>query len=214
MPELPEVETIKRGLEKEIINKRIIETQVKLPRLIKIPEADEFITRLTGVLAKNIGRRGKYIIIFLNTMDYLVIHLGMSGRLIYQEEKLPLLKIDEKHNHLLFFFEDGSKMIYNDVRTFGKIWLLKKDEKLSGIESKLCFSKSKIRNHRFHGLHGFFISPPTISTLLIYLFTNLKQWQLPRLGLFVPPPLGSPRCQLRGFFLMARHAQSSQIIQN
>ena len=135
MPELPEVETIRRGLEKEIINKRIIETQVKLPRLIKIPEADEFITRLTGVLAKNIGRRGKYILIFLNTMDYLVIHLGMSGRLIYQEEKLPLLKIDEKHNHLLFFFEDGSKMIYNDVRTFGKIWLLKKDEKLSGIES-------------------------------------------------------------------------------
>ena len=108
---------------------------VNLPKIIKNPKADEFKARLKGVLIENVRRRGKYILFFLNTADYLVIHLGMSGRLLYRTNNLPLPKIDEKHNHLLFFFEDGSEMVYNDVRQFGKIWLLKKDEKLPNIKS-------------------------------------------------------------------------------
>ncbi len=135
MPELPEVETIRRGLKNATLNKKFIKIKVNLPRLIKIPKSNEFKNRLKDSFVKDITRRGKYISFLLNTTDYLIIHLGMSGRLIYQGKKLPLFKTDEKHNHLFFFFEDGSKMIYHDVRQFGKIWLLKKDEKLSCIET-------------------------------------------------------------------------------
>lgn len=151
MPELPEVETVKRGLEKEIINKKIAKVQVNIPSLIKKPQIDEFMTRIKNTRVISIKRRGKYIIILFNTMDYLVVHLGMSGRLLFQPKKYPPSKIKkiEKHNHILFFFEDGSKIIYNDVRKFGKMWLLKKDEKLSRIESlgfeplEACFTVSK-----------------------------------------------------------------------
>jgi formamidopyrimidine-DNA glycosylase len=135
MPELPEVETIRRGLEKKITNKRIIKIQVNLPRLIKKPKEHGFTARLKGTFVKNIKRRGKYIIFLLNSTDYLVVHLGMSGLLLYHKYILTLPKINEKHNHIILCFEDRSEMIYNDVRQFGKIWLLKKDEKLSGIES-------------------------------------------------------------------------------
>src|SRR6056297_2293450 len=152
MPELPEVETVKRGLEKEIINKKIAKTQVNLPSLIKKPEIDEFMTRLKNTMVISIKRRGKYLIILFNTMDYLVVHLGMSGRMLFQPKKTPPSKISksmEKHNHILFFFEDGSKIIYNDLRKFGKVWLLKKDENLSRIESlgfepfEPCFTVSE-----------------------------------------------------------------------
>jgi len=138
MPELPEVETVKRGLEKEIINKKIAKIQVNIPSLIKKPEIDEFMTRLKNTMVISIKRRGKYLKILFNTMDCLVVHLGMSGRLLFQPKKnLPskISKTMEKHNHILFFFEDGSKIVYNDVRKFGKMWLLKKDENLSRIES-------------------------------------------------------------------------------
>jgi len=138
MPELPEVETIKRGLKAKIINKKISKVQVKTPTLIKIPQPDEFINQLKGALVINVESRGKYIIICLNTMYRLVIHLGMSGRLIYQSDTLSFfkkLRINEKHNHIFFFFRDGSKIVYNDVRKFGKMWLLKKNEKLPRIES-------------------------------------------------------------------------------
>jgi len=138
MPELPEVETVKRGLEKEIINRKIAKIQVNLLSLIKKPQIDEFITRLKNTIVISIKRRGKYLIILFNTMDYLVVHLGMSGRMLFQPKKTPPSKISkkiEKHNHILFFFEDGSKIIYNDVRKFGKMWLLKKGEYLSRIES-------------------------------------------------------------------------------
>ena len=153
MPELPEVETVKRGLEKAILYKEIANIQVNFSSLIKKPQIDEFITRLKNTIVISIKRRGKYLIILFNTMDYLVVHLGMSGRMLFQPKKTPPSKISkkiEKHNHILFFFEDGSKIIYNDVRKFGKMWLLKKDEKLSRIESlgfeplESCFTVTEL----------------------------------------------------------------------
>ena len=136
MPELPEVETIKRDLEKEILYKTIIDIQVNLPRIIKSPASLQFSTSLKGKFIKGVKRRGKYIHCILNSDEGLIFHLGMSGVLFYQRknESIPS-KIKQKHNHLLFFFEDGSKLIYNDVRQFGKIWLIQAKEKLPEIES-------------------------------------------------------------------------------
>ena len=109
MPELPEVETVKRGLEKEIINKKIAKTQVNLPSLIKKPEIDEFMTRLKNTMVISIKRRGKYLIILFNTMDYLVVHLGMSGRLLFQPKKTLLQKYPiQLKNTIIFSF--SSKM--------------------------------------------------------------------------------------------------------
>jgi formamidopyrimidine-DNA glycosylase len=140
MPELPEVETIKRGLQKELIEKTIERVQVKTPTLIKMPRINEFLSELQNSQIINVRRRGKYIIINLNNDYQLIIHLGMSGRLIYHpgSKKENLTKISEKykkHNHLYFFFEDGSKLIYNDVRKFGKLWLLRKKKNLPRIET-------------------------------------------------------------------------------
>ncbi|MFZ2330730.1 MAG: DNA-formamidopyrimidine glycosylase [Atribacterota bacterium] len=136
MPELPEVETIKRDLEKEILYKTITNIQVCLPRIIKYPGLTQFSSGLKGKFIKGVKRRGKYILCILDNDNYLIFHLGMSGVLFYQRknENIPS-RIKEKHNHILFFFEDGSKMIYNDIRQFGKIWLIYAYEKLPQIES-------------------------------------------------------------------------------
>jgi formamidopyrimidine-DNA glycosylase len=136
MPELPEVETVKRGLEKEIVNKVIAALQVNLPRLLKNINVNQFQELMTGKMIKAVQRRGKYILCLLDSSDTLVFHLGMSGLLLYQKkEETVIPKIKQKHNHLFFAFEDGTKMIYNDVRQFGKIWLIRGDEKLPELES-------------------------------------------------------------------------------
>lgn len=138
MPELPEVETIRRNLEKIITKKILIKVQVKTPILIKKPKINEFIYKLKNILITGVTRRGKYIIIHFDTMDSLIIHLGMSGRFEYtSSNELPskIFKKQQKHNHLFFFFKDGSRLIYNDVRKFGKIWLLEKGENLPRIEN-------------------------------------------------------------------------------
>jgi|LDZT01.1.fsa_nt_gi formamidopyrimidine-DNA glycosylase len=138
MPELPEVETITRGLQKELTNKTIKKVQVKTPILVKKPQINEFLSKMKNARILEVKRRGKYIIIILKSDYQLIIHLGMSGRLEYQPNnglnvynKFPGKQ--EKHNHLFFFFEDNSRLVYNDVRKFGKIWFLNKDEKLLRI---------------------------------------------------------------------------------
>jgi formamidopyrimidine-DNA glycosylase len=138
MPELPEVETITRDLQKELTNKTIKKVQVKTPILIKKPQIKEFLSKMENSRILEVRRRGKYIIISLNTNYQLIIHLGMSGRLEYQQDKdskvyKEIIEKQEKHNHLYFSFEDKSRLVYNDVRKFGKIWFLNKDEKLSRI---------------------------------------------------------------------------------
>jgi formamidopyrimidine-DNA glycosylase len=138
MPELPEVETIKRDLQNELINKNIKKVQVKTPILVKKPTINEFLSRIKNSRILEVNRRGKYIIICLDTDYQLIIHLGMSGRFDYQVDKgsktyKEIFDKQEKHNHLFFFFEDKSRLVYNDVRKFGKIWLLNKDEKLPRI---------------------------------------------------------------------------------
>lgn len=137
MPELPEVETIRRDLKKEILGKKIADIQVNLPRLIKSPtDMVQFVTGLKGKFIKEVSRRGKYIICLLDSGDRLIFHLGMSGFLLYHKrDEVITTRIRPKHNHLCIFFEDGSEIIYNDVRQFGKIWLIKGHEKISRIEN-------------------------------------------------------------------------------
>ena len=82
MPELPEVETIRRGLEREVVGKRIKTVQVTGTRTIRRQTKKQFIAKLEGAKINGVERRGKYLVLKLDTGDLLVIHLRMSGQLL------------------------------------------------------------------------------------------------------------------------------------
>ncbi len=122
MPELPEVETIKESLRQKILFKKIKEVRVSCEKLIQFPETGQFSANLKNKKIKALERRGKYLIIKLTYNSSLVVHLGMTGQLIYNQ--FPPSEFD-KHTHVLFTFEDDSMLQYRDVRKFGCLWLVK-----------------------------------------------------------------------------------------
>lgn len=129
MPELPEVETIRRGLERRILRKRIRNIEIGNQKIVK-NDPREFISVLRGNSFTKLGRRGKLLIVHLRSGQwYLLIHLKMTGQLIYQAGKtfvagghpIPRLTADlpHKHTHVIIEFIDGSKLFFNDLRKFG-----------------------------------------------------------------------------------------------
>jgi len=134
MPELPEVETIRRGLQRKIKNKQIKDVVINVDKILKKPSLREFITKIKGKKIKEINRRGKYIIIHLDSEDKLIVHLGMTGLLIYPYGNEIIEKeINPKHNHLIFTFTDDTQLVFNDVRRFGKIFLVYNIDEVDSI---------------------------------------------------------------------------------
>lgn len=117
MPELPEVETIRRGLAPLIANQRVARLTVREKRL-RWPIASGLDRSVEGQQIRSIGRRAKYLLLELET-GYLVIHLGMSGSLRYLEEATPPLK----HDHYDIHLAGGGLIRYNDPRRFGSLHL-------------------------------------------------------------------------------------------
>lgn len=126
MPELPEVEIVKRSLSKIINKAKIIDVEVNNKNLrYKIPNI--FIKSLTGEKIYNISRRSKYLIFHLKK-KLLLAHLGMSGKILVKKNKFNTffktsfyydLNIAQKHNHVIFKLNNGISLIYNDPRRFG-----------------------------------------------------------------------------------------------
>ncbi len=116
MPELPEVETIKRELAKIILNKKIVEVIIHNPFVIKEPAKEKFKQGLTGVIIKNILRKGKAMIFELSNGKFLVVHLRMTGQLVYPGKGLQA--------RVSFKFSDGKQMDYNDRRILGELRLV------------------------------------------------------------------------------------------
>ena len=117
MPELPEVETTRRGLEPLIRNQRIRNLVVREPRL-RWPIASDLPDRIQGRKISSVSRRGKYLLVELDDSS-LLIHLGMSGSLrLLQEPETPL-----KHDHYDLVLESGDVVRYNDPRRFGSLHL-------------------------------------------------------------------------------------------
>ncbi|HNQ04902.1 MAG TPA: bifunctional DNA-formamidopyrimidine glycosylase/DNA-(apurinic or apyrimidinic site) lyase [Thiobacillaceae bacterium] len=116
MPELPEVETVLRGLAPHLSGKRLLGAQVRNPNL-RWPVPADLETRLRGRTVRALGRRGKYLLMHLDGVDMggLVIHLGMSGSL----RLCPADRIPEKHDHLDVLLEDGLCLRLRDPRRFG-----------------------------------------------------------------------------------------------
>ena len=113
MPELPEVETVRRGLEKLILGKTIQSVEVKYPKMIQT-DLDTFRQDLLGQEIRAMGRRGKYLLFYLTDL-VLISHLRMEGKYFFYPDEVPL----RKHAHVFFYFTDGSTLVYEDVRKFG-----------------------------------------------------------------------------------------------
>lgn len=116
MPELPEVETIKRELEAAVLGKKITAVIINNPKVIKQPGKDDFAKGLTNAVIKNILRKGKLLILELSSGKALVIHLKMTGQLIYPG--------DVKKSRVSFKFSDGKLLDFNDSRLLGELRLL------------------------------------------------------------------------------------------
>ncbi len=118
MPELPEVETIKLQLAQKIKGKTIRKVKVKLLKMVRGASLKEFEKKVVGAKIKDVGRRAKLLIIELSSGYSLVIHLKLTGQLIFNREP-------EKHTHLIYYFTDGSALLHNDMRQFGYVKLVK-----------------------------------------------------------------------------------------
>src|SRR3989338_6317768 len=128
MPELPEVETICRQLSKLVVGKKIKEVEVKLSKIIKTSLVS-FKCATSEAKIKSVGRRAKLIIFRLDNGWSLLIHLKMTGQLIYQSSVISdKLSEKNKHTHVIFNFVDGSRLLFNDLRQFGYIKLIRTDE--------------------------------------------------------------------------------------
>lgn len=121
MPELPEVETIRRDLEKEITGRKVKSVEVLGERSVRRhDDPSQLVDRLQGRKITAVRRRGKYLVFDLDSADVLVVHLGMSGQLLHvraAKEPLP------KHCHVVVTFVTGGQLRFVDPRTFGELFV-------------------------------------------------------------------------------------------
>lgn len=126
MPELPEVETVRRGLQPVMEGAKILKAEARRADL-RFPFQKDFIARLDGQIVTGLGRRAKYLMADLESGDVLVMHLGMSGsfRILKDEDSKTPGKFhhpraeDRAHDHVVFHMSSGSSVIFNDPRRFG-----------------------------------------------------------------------------------------------
>jgi formamidopyrimidine-DNA glycosylase len=127
--ELPEVEVMRRDLEKEVVGRRIKDVDVRPQRnamriIRRHARRKEFSDRLAGTKITKIDRRGKYVVLFLDDGDALVVHFGMSGQFVRGTRRQPL----PQHTHVVLEFAQGGDLRYIDPRTFGEMFVTKSDE--------------------------------------------------------------------------------------
>jgi formamidopyrimidine-DNA glycosylase len=121
MPELPEVETVCRGLNNLTLNQEIEGSEVLLPRSLAYPEViSQFNQQIKGTAIAHWHRRGKYLLAQLNSGASLGIHLRMTGQLLWVNRETPL----QKHTRLRLFFPAQQELRFVDIRTFGKVWFI------------------------------------------------------------------------------------------
>ena len=135
MPELPEVETVRRGLAPVMEGARIRKVELRRPDL-RVPLPDRFVARLEGKTVESLSRRAKYLLADLSSGEVLIMHLGMSGsfRVVAAgSEKKPgrfhhERSGDRAHDHVVFHMSSGARVIFNDPRRFGLMLLAPRAE--------------------------------------------------------------------------------------
>lgn len=129
MPELPEVEVIRRDLEKEVIGRKIKKVDVRNTKngmriIRRHKKRKDFEDALTGSKITKVDRLGKYLLLGLDNQNTLIVHLGMSGQLIQCKASAPI----ENHTHVILEFTVGGHLRYVDPRTFGEMFATTKGE--------------------------------------------------------------------------------------
>lgn len=130
MPELPEVEVIRRELAALIRGKEFARPRIYFPGVVRYPSPQKFGRTLPGRRVRETGRKGKYLLLHLDR-GILVFHLRMTGRLVYGAAGLPA----GRHLHVELPFTGGSALYFSDMRKFGGLWLLENESKyfLAGL---------------------------------------------------------------------------------
>jgi formamidopyrimidine-DNA glycosylase len=119
MPELPEVEHVARQLRADLVGRRIVRASVFWPRSVSGMTPDAFEQALGGRLVKEVGRRGKYLLVTLDNGQVLVVHRRMSGNLIFADAQDGALYV-----RVAFALDDGRYLLYSDPRKFGRLMLV------------------------------------------------------------------------------------------
>ncbi len=126
MPELPEVEVVRRDLERDVVGRRVKAVEVDAMRSVRRHHnRKQFISRLEGKKITGVERRGKYLLLRLEGNDVLVIHLGMSGQLLRAKTSR---ETKPKHLHVIITFQQGGQLRFVDPRTFGEMFVTQVDE--------------------------------------------------------------------------------------
>jgi formamidopyrimidine-DNA glycosylase len=138
VPELPEVETIKEDLRNVIKGKQIKKVEVRLAKAIKNTSGRRFVQELKGDTCKSLSRRGKYLIFSLKSGKSLIIHLGMTGRLIHSKTNEGISDYNQKFSRVIFVLSNKGILRFVDMRGFGGIYLipegrLKRFSRLTGL---------------------------------------------------------------------------------
>lgn len=123
MPELPEVETVVRGLQPVMEGQVLVSVEARRPDL-RIPIPKDFTARMTGRRVERVRRRAKYILVELDNGDVAIAHLGMSGRLFIDRTAPRVL---DAHDHVVLTLTDGTTIRFNDPRRFGLVEIDRQD---------------------------------------------------------------------------------------
>jgi len=126
MPELPEVETVRRGLLPRLVGRRIVRLQQRR-RDLRVPLPAKFASRVEGRTVRAIDRRAKYLLIRLDDGQTLIAHLGMSGRMTLHDAASAASHPLDRHDHVVFDIDDGWQVRFNDARRFGLMLLVADD---------------------------------------------------------------------------------------
>lgn len=135
MPELPEVETIRRSLLPILVGRKIKQVEIFNDVVIESNNPDDFVA-LAGAEVTDINRRGKYLLFDIlqgGQRLVMVAHMRMTGKLLFDSAARPAAK----HEHVRFLFDDGSQLVFEDMRRFGRLWLVKPAElhNVSGLNT-------------------------------------------------------------------------------
>lgn len=120
MPELPEVEHVVRALRRAVLGRQIVATEIRLPKLIAPTSLSIFKSKLKGSRISGLGRRGKFILLELDSGKVLVVHLRMTGKfqVLTPDDSLP------PHAHAVFYLDDERRLVFRDQRQFGLMKLV------------------------------------------------------------------------------------------
>lgn len=130
MPELPEIETMRRAIAPGMTGRTVVEVDVRQPKVVADLDAEEFVNRLLGRTFTDLTRRGKAIIAWMDDGQRMVMRMGMTGCVVVAPHDHP----EDRHTHIVVSLDDGDELRFSDMRRFGRFWLFRADdEDTSGI---------------------------------------------------------------------------------